>query len=192
MIMNGARSSLFALLAVITSSAFAAETNGPTEAFLVRFSQLRTNAARVTEVPVNMALVVASACRPPLPPSIVEQRIENKKISLDEPHRNKFVHVYVTPEGAPAMKTNSAVFLRGTIILKEKFSDPEGKQTELFTGMVKREKGYNSECGDWEFFTLSADAAKVTSRGKLKNCMDCHVEYKESDYVTKNYVLYPR
>jgi len=87
------------------------------------------------------------------------------------------------------MKTNSAVFPRGTIILKEKFLDSEGKQTELFTGMVKREAGFNSECGDWEFFTLSSDATKITSRGKLEKCMDCHVEYKDRDYVTKNYVL---
>lgn len=86
------------------------------------------------------------------------------------------------------MRTNDAVFPRGTIIVKEKFSDAEGKHTELFTGVVKREKGYNPDCGDWEFFGLRADGKKIAERGKLQSCMDCHVEYKERDFVTKNYV----
>jgi hypothetical protein len=56
--------------------------------------------------------------------------------------------------------------------------------------MIKREKGYNPECGDWEFFTLTADATKMTARGRLQSCMDCHVEYSESDFVTKKYRIY--
>lgn len=170
-------------------SALAGETNTPTDEFLIRFAQNRSNAVRVTKAPVNIALNVARRCASLPPPDIEEQRIVRKKVSIDEPHRRKFVHVFVTPEGSPAMNTNVAVFPRETIIIKEKFSDAEGKHTELFTGMVKRETGYNSSCGDWEFFTLSGDAATVTSRGKLQNCMECHVEYKDRDFVTKNYVL---
>lgn len=93
------------------------------------------------------------------------------------------------------MRTNSGVFPQGAIILKEKFSDSEGKETELFTGMIKREAGYNLDCGDWEFFTLSADTSKITSRGKLQDCMACHVEYKNQDFVTKTYAhifFYPK
>ena len=86
------------------------------------------------------------------------------------------------------MRSYDGVFPRGTIILKEKFSDSKAQNTELFTGMLKREAGYHPRCGDWEFFTLSADASKVTSRGKLASCINCHIEYRERDFVTKNYV----
>lgn len=86
------------------------------------------------------------------------------------------------------MRTDSAAFPRGAIVLKEKFTDSKAGLTELFTGMVKRESGYNPECGDWEFFVLEADTSKVIERGRLQRCMDCHVEYKGRDFVTKNYV----
>ncbi len=93
------------------------------------------------------------------------------------------------------MRTNSGIFPQGAIVLKEKFSDAEGKETELFTGMIKRQPGYNPECGDWEFFTLPGDGSKISARGKLQNCMDCHVEYKNRDYVAKSYAhisFYPK
>ncbi|HKS38274.1 MAG TPA: hypothetical protein VJW76_13850, partial [Verrucomicrobiae bacterium] len=75
-----------------------------------------------------------------------------------------------------------------TIILKEKFADTGGQKTEMFTGMIKREAGYNSECGDWEFFTMEASGSRIVERGRIRRCMDCHVEYKSRDFVTKNYV----
>jgi hypothetical protein len=87
-----------------------------------------------------------------------------------------------------AMRTRTGVFPEGATVLKEKFSDAAGTKTELFTGMVKREAGYNPECGDWEFFTLPGDASKISAGGKIQNCMECHVEYKNQDYVTR---LYP-
>jgi len=176
------------------SSVFAGETNAPTDDLLIRFAQQRRNAVLITETPVRMDDAAAFACAEPR--DLKQQR----ELGIANPHWPKYVNVYVTPEDASAMQTNSASFSRGSIILKEKFDATNGAvgftfaltnkiwKTELFTGMVKREAGYNPECGDWEFFTLSADANKVTSRGKLESCMACHVEYKESDFVTKKYV----
>ncbi len=111
---------------------------------------------------------------------------------LQNPHDEKYAHVFVSTNGVAAMKSNNAVFPIGSIIIKEKLSDAEGTQTELFTGMVKREKNYNPQCGDWEFFTVSGDASRIASRGKLQNCIDCHVEYSDSDYVTKKYIANTR
>ena len=162
------------------------------DTMLLKFAQGRTNAVRITEKPVKMYDRVALLCYFPLADMRVWAKTNALGQRLENPHEHKYAHVFVSTNGATAMRTNSAVFPVGSIIIKEKFSDLEGKKTELFTGMVKRENGYNSKCGDWEFFTLSADAVKVTSRGKLQSCIDCHVEYKESDYVTKKYVMYPR
>ena len=163
------------------------ETNLTTsDEALVKFAQERTNAVRVTSEPIKMAEAIARLCGPPTL-SAEEYRILKARTSLDKPHREKFVHVYVTANGVNAMKTNTAVFPRGTVILKEKLSDAKGQSTELFTGMLKREAGYHPRCGDWEFFTLSADARQVTARGKLASCVNCHIEYRTSDYVTRNY-----
>jgi Cytochrome P460 len=163
----------------------------PADEALLKFAEQRTNAIRITAKPFKMEWAVMLDCRGPSP---LEQRVAEKQRisggSLTNIHRDKYVHVHVSTNGASCMKTNSAVFPLGAIILKEKFADASGQSTELFTGMVKRELGYNPECGDWEFFTLSADAKKITSRGKLQDCMACHVEYKESDFVTKKYAVY--
>ena len=38
------------------------------------------------------------------------------------------------------------------------------RRKALYTGMLKREKGYNPDAGDWEFFTLDSKAMLVTAR----------------------------
>ncbi len=179
---------------LILSSALAEETNAPTDESLIQFVQQRTNAVRITQNPYQMETWVMMRCVGPSPEEIRVAQKE-KTLGISDPHIKKFVHVYVSQNGETAMRTNSGVFPQGTIVLKEKFSDAAGRRTELFTGMLKRESGYNPECGDWEFFTLPGDASKISQRGKLQSCMDCHVEYKSSDFVTKSYAhigFYPK
>jgi hypothetical protein len=66
--------------------------------------------------------------------------------------------------------------------------DSEAKQTEFYTGMRKREKGYNPTYGDWEFFTLDKTGTKVNAGGKIDSCMDCHANRKETDLVSRKYL----
>ena len=176
--------------AAVSTRAPAAEAP-PSDDTLLSFAKQRSQAVRITEAPEQISAIVSMRCAPPRGPSREEIRIAKKqkdgRLGAD-PHATNFVHVYVSPDGASAMRTNSAVFPRGAIVLKEKFADATGKHTLLFTGMIKREPGYNPDCGDWEFFTLSPDAANVTARGRLHSCMDCHEEYQSRDFVTKNYV----
>jgi hypothetical protein len=157
-----------------------ADDSGPPDSALIKFVQQRTNAVRITDNPVQMAPFVAGRCAP-TPAQLV---------GIPDPHLEKFAHVYVSPDGEAAMRTSGGIFPEGAIILKEKFSDATGTNTELFTGMIKREVGYNPECGNWEFFTLPGDASKISARGKIQNCMECHKAYKSSDFVTKAYVMY--
>lgn len=153
---------------------------------LVKFVQQRTNAVRITERPYLMEQVVMMRC---IGPSPEELRVSQKEklLGISDPHMQKYVHVYVSTNGLDAMQKRRGVFPEGAIVLKEKFSDAAGTKTELFTGMIKREPGYNPECGDWEFFTLPGDASKISERGKIQGCMECHVEYKNQDFVTKSY-----
>ena len=174
-----------------TTASFADET--PADKSLLTFAQQRTNAVRITDRPMRMSPISAAACYiPPTQLRVCQKQQANPAFPKD-PHVAKdysvakYIHVFVSPQGASAMLTNFAVFPRGTIVLKEKFDDPEGKHTELFTGMIKREAGYNPDCGDWEFFTLSANAKKITARGKIESCITCHREFPESDFVTKDY-----
>lgn len=143
---------------------------------LAKLASNLTNFSRVTVKPVAMHPNVAADCVPPF-----------QDHSALVTNQQAVFHVYVTPDGVAAMKKPEASFPSGTVILKQKFASPTSRATELYTGMLKREKNYNPDCGDWEFFTLSGDAKKVTARGKIESCMDCHKRYSHSDYVTKNY-----
>ncbi|WP_309718661.1 hypothetical protein [Armatimonas sp.] len=74
----------------------------------------------------------------------------------------------------------------GTVLVKEKLDNPKGTGTpELLTAMVKREKGYNPACYDWEFLVLDGKAERILEHGKLARCQSCHAEklYKRTEGV---------
>ncbi len=87
------------------------------------------------------------------------------------------------------MRSGKDQYPVGTIILKEKKLDANNEaSTELFTGMLKREQGYNPECGDWEFFVVNGDGRRVLARGRIDSCVECHQAYVKSDFVVREYV----
>jgi hypothetical protein len=99
-----------------------------------------------------------------------------------------WINILVSPESTNQIMTGVGLYSVGSVILKQKFLDSEGRKADIYTGMLKRERGYNPECGDWEFFTLDSSGFKVTSCGKLKSCMECHEKCESSDYVTRRYL----
>jgi hypothetical protein len=152
---------------------------------------------RVTDQPLSMDIQIAGLCRLPLPTELPEAN----------PHRGHYVHVYVTPASEELIRMGKGTYPVGTLIVKEKIPNtltllgrPENEHRaieiktgkdrlpELFTVMLKREAGYNKECGDWEFMVVSGDAQQILARGKLDSCIECHQQYKHTDYVTR---LYP-
>lgn len=104
------------------------------------------------------------------------------------PHGEHWIHVFVSRSGTNAMTTGKGTYPEGTVILKQKFTDAAGTKTEFYTGMRKREKGYNPELGDWEFFMLDSGGYHVTARGKIESCMDCHTKYPTTDFVSRRYL----
>lgn len=137
--------------------------------------QNRAEMVRVTPKPVRINWAGAPLCQRP-------NHIRHS------PHGEHWIHVFVSPGGTNAMTTGKGTYSEGTMILKQKFEDAEGKTTEFYTGMRKRERGYNPELGDWEFFMLDAGGHMVTARGKIESCMDCHSKYPKTDFVSRRYL----
>jgi hypothetical protein len=129
---------------------------------------------RVTNRPVHIVSLNSRLCRPGRSP--------------DGPHHDHWIDVYVTRSGYSVMKSGTGVYPKGTMILKQKYTDPEGKKTDLFTGMRKREKGYNPETGDWEFFVLNSTRTSATALGRIESCIDCHASFKSNDFVSRDYL----
>ncbi len=105
------------------------------------------------------------------------------------PHGEHWIDVFTSPNAAPMMTTGKGVYPEGAMILKQKYLDAAGYNTEFYTGMRKRERGYNPELGDWEFFMLDSNGDTVIARGKIESCMDCHRKYEATDFVSRRYLM---
>ena len=108
------------------------------------------------------------------------------------PHFDRHITVYVNKIGETAMMKGGA-FPVGSVIVKEKSNSATPLETwdgrvVLSTVMVKREKGYNPTCGDWQFAAMNADATKTDGDGKLESCMKCHMELAKKDFVFRTYI----
>lgn len=136
---------------------------------------------RVNPTPVRMHVQVAVACAAAIPPRI--------PAGPDNPHRDKYITVWVNPQGADAMMgQRSPDFPAGSVIVKEKLASRDSDLPELLTVMIKREQGYNPECGDWEFMAVDGSGKTVQSRGKISSCQGCHEGLPENDYIFRTYL----
>ena len=174
-----------AVAAVIILSAFSSENIGITDSDILNATKHLEKFEKMNYEPKYIAPVQAAACAP-----------ANASASSSgvDPHTGRYINVYVNDKGFAEMSTKKKpVFPEGTMILKEKIGHAgeteinKYGQPELFTVMIKREKGFNAECGDWEFATVEVKTSKI-ERGKTPSCMGCHKNYKGTDFVKRDYL----
>lgn len=110
-------------------------------------------------------------------------------INEGDPHRRKSFTVFVNGVGRSRLFGESTGdFPIGTRIVKEKHIGDDPQSSELLTAMVKREKGFAPEIGDWEFFVLEGMAKRIELRGAPKHCVSCHLDVKSNDFVFADYL----
>jgi len=131
---------------------------------------------RVNPKPTQVPAQVSQLCAPAFGPV--------------SPHASdKYITVYVNEIGRHAMmEEKTPHFPQGSVIVKEKLTNLKSTTPELLTVMVKRERGYNPESGDWEYIIIDGNGLSVKERGKLENCQSCHLVDKSTDYVSRNYL----
>ncbi|MBX7223592.1 MAG: cytochrome P460 family protein [Blastocatellia bacterium] len=131
---------------------------------------------KVNPKPELIPSPIAKLCNMP-PPKLVEREKNN-------PHNEKYLTVYVNQTGKHAMLQEvKPHFPLGSVVVKEKLPTAESTTPELLTVMVKREAGFNPECGDWEFFVFDGKGSQVQGRGKIETCQTCHRLQKEEDFL---------
>jgi hypothetical protein len=109
--------------------------------------------------------------------------------AAQNPHRNKYITVYVNELGRKAMlEQKGPAFPEGSVIVKEKLPEKSSQAPELMTVMIKRGKGFNPPSGDWEYMVVDGTGTKVLARGKLDNCQACHSTRPGTDYVFRTYL----
>lgn len=136
--------------------------------------------SKVNSEPQMMPRITATLCAP-----VSDTRADDPK----NPHRNKFVTVYVNDIGRQAMLEQvKPRFPLGSVIVKEKLSDKASQAPELLTVMIKRGKGFNPTSGDWEYMVVDGTGTNVSAQGKLENCQSCHLARPGTDYVFRTYL----
>ena len=114
------------------------------------------------------------------------QEVQEEK---GNPHNSKYIVVFVNETGKKAMMTQAKPsFPVGSLIVKEKRAKPEATQPELCTVMLKREAGYNTKGGDWEYFVADGTGTHVQARGIIEKCASCHTRRKATDFVYREYL----
>ena len=138
------------------------------------------NWARVNPEPQLMPDQVSVLCAAPAP---------IKAFDPSNPHRHKYITVYVNDTGRKAMlEQKKPAFPEGSVIVKEKLSEKSSPTPELLTVMIKRGKDFNPNSGDWEYMVVDGTATNIQAQGKLENCQSCHSAKPGTDYVFRTYL----
>ena len=138
---------------------------------------------KVNPKPDFMEPQTAALCAAVLPPTGADVN------GATNPHLRKYITVYVNESGRQAMMERAKPkFPQGSVIVKEKLSEPSSQTPELLTVMIKREKGFNPESGDWEYAVFDGTGSKLEARGKLENCQGCHLAKSRTDYIFRTYL----
>lgn len=141
----------------------------------------------VNEKPIQVEMRLLTLC---------SVRVGEKEIKdTFGPHLGGGVKYFLNAEAEKAVKADpKAAMPVGAIIVKEKLKLADGKATKLtaYGAMVKREKGYDPEHGDWEYVyaDLSGATPKI-ERGKIESCARCHAIAKERDYLYRTNLTKP-
>ncbi len=173
---------LAALTAAVTGIALGTRKHEPTTLELVKDY---TKWKKANPKPVLLSTSLDLLCRGVMP----EEREYYQK---ENPHFDRYITVYVNPIGETAMMKGGE-FPVGSIIVKEKqpggsvLLKPGGPML-LNTVMIKRAKGYNPACGDWQFAAIDGFTAKLNGDGKLESCMFCHKDQAKQDFVYRTYI----
>ena len=110
-------------------------------------------------------------------------------LSPPNPHQDKYITVYVNDTGKNAMMEQAKPkFPAGSVIVKEKLPDKSSQSPELLTVMIKKEKGFNPQSGDWEYMVVDGKGESISARGKLQNCQGCHLGNPNTDYIFRTYL----
>jgi len=144
------------------------ETDDSALAIYQTYLQLK----RLTDDPRSVSPLVAVDCES-----------YKKDITDGSIHEDARVHIYVNKIAEDVITKNLKIFPTGAAIVKEKlaFNGPSSYTALGIGGMIKRSPGYDVQNGDWEYFY--ADKTTDFTSGRIKNCAECHVDARDTDYV---------
>lgn len=137
---------------------------------------------RVGDVPLITKSIATTRIQQP--GSLIGFELGTRKQKPKTHGDKSFGVVYVNEIGRASMLSSApAAFPAGSIIVREKLSQPSASVADLLAVMAKRPKGFSPKTNDWEFLIISGDGKKIEKREKAGACFECHASQKPSDFV---------
>jgi hypothetical protein len=141
---------------------------------------------RITGRPMRVSAELSMLCTA-LPPHTPPGR--NAATSRRGPHADASIVVRVSPNAVAAYRDGGSLPV-GAVVIKEKYADASASGPLLAYGvMTKREAGFDSRGGDWEYayVALEGERAVTRGRGRLQGCAGCHASARDTDYLFRSY-----
>lgn len=114
-----------------------------------------------------------------------------RKEEPNNPHEVGYIsygRVFANDLAKSEVSKTNPIYPVGSIFVREKLLKETDENPEVITAMVKREKGFSSKTGDWEYFTFNGADFKLTKRETKGDCAKCHANAKDTDFVFKQYL----
>jgi hypothetical protein len=94
-----------------------------------------------------------------------------------------WVTVYVDDLAEDSYLSASAPFPECAKIVKAQYLTPDAATVDQLTVMVKMPAGYDPANGDWWYARYERTGAVQLSAGKLPECIACHQQAAQTDYL---------
>lgn len=104
-------------------------------------------------------------------------------------HSNNWVGIYVNKLAEATYLSASTPYQVCAKIVKPIYADSSGASIRKLTIMVKMPPGYDSENADWWYGVYDASGTDMWDEGKLPDCIICHKQAAETDYLFSKEVI---
>jgi len=108
---------------------------------------------------------------------------------LESDSHNAYIDIHANASGKKAYESRAKLFPVGAIIYKPIFHDEKGEDIIRLTVMVKRERGYDNENGDWWYGVYDKTGTEAWYQGRIHSCIKCHKIAEETDYLFTEKVM---
>jgi hypothetical protein len=108
---------------------------------------------------------------------------------ISEGHSNNWVGIFVDELAKETYLSAGAPYPECAKIVKPIYDDAEGKSVRKLTIMVKMQPGYDPDNGNWWYGSYDGTGAYARKQGRLVECILCHKQAAETDYLFSKEVL---
>lgn len=104
-------------------------------------------------------------------------------------HSNNWVGIYVNKLAETTYLSASSPYQVCAKIVKPIYTDSSGTNIRKLTIMVKMSPGYDPANADWWYGIYDASGTDMWNEGKLPDCIICHKQAAETDYLFSKDVM---